>query len=282
MSHNQILGDGNRRSRFDPTLADRLNREAEKFSEKVKKVKIGAKSINLDDISESPGEYIVGNSFAINMMPGDMHNPWKDHDSWTEYWHNHDLVMASMPEFYQVFKQITHDLQSNVAHKLVKAHAMINNLRYQMRQGHLIITDTRITYGVNLNDFSEVHIDHRFGYDNSNLWHGCDAKVNYRKGPFNSIMHMSADADDVDFIRRALLETEDDMDKISSSLRFVNETSDELISISTLHDDKRKNGTINKYAALAMDEECFRIKLNLDDPIGLSYGIRYLDQGGSR
>jgi hypothetical protein len=166
----------------------------------------------------------------------------KSQDSWIEYWNRKkDKVMASMPEYYQMFKQLHKDITQGQSKERRIAESWLRNFRKELAEGpydYSVLTSTTVQYFVD-NDIWTGRIIHHYNCNKPELvtLHIVQIPA-YTNTPIYEVLN---DTLGLELVQK-YFETKDNKESIAELLSFIGERNIINVRLTTM--------TCNGYARL--------------------------------
>ncbi len=125
---------------------------------------------NASETGQQPAAPIVwrpGMKCIVDMLPA-YEGAYKNQDWWIDYFNslNDGRFFASMPDYYHFFKQLKNSIETGNDNDT--SQAVVQSLRKDFTD-KLIVTSTRIQYGINPRNSLEGRIIHHYGCNNTSL-----------------------------------------------------------------------------------------------------------------
>jgi hypothetical protein len=252
MNDAKILGEGNRSRRFDPLLAETINKNFEIESRiKSRKLPSGA---DVDDSKSSDNASRVTSNSVMDKKPA-ASGSYNTHDGWCSYFSSlgKDVVMASMSDYYLAGK--------------FGSPRLVQNIKSNLRSNFILTDDNNYYSNQSLEGFIKYHP----GYPHLSSAGKIVLIPAYEK-PFPII-----DLQDGEFeYVRSLFRTDDSRDKVIDVLSRLSGCGFEKISIRTPGQYARK---VKKYSGghiLYVSDGALTIDSYISEEIkGISYGVKY-------
>ncbi|MFH0797970.1 MAG: hypothetical protein V1906_01015 [Candidatus Woesearchaeota archaeon] len=221
-----IIGD-RRMGRYDPTLADRMNKEADeraRMEALEARLKLEAKPIR----KQGPKIVTLDDSAGILDKESALDGKIKTQDQWIEHWNciNDGRYFASMKDMYDAFRQIR---QESDKHK-----ELLANLRKDFKESW-IVASTRIIY--NPDDLG-ARIVHHYGSSNDSLKREFTLDVPIYNGV--NISTAFGNQSGINYLQ-AFFGTADNPDTIIETIEHISGKNKEKIYLWTPERDSRRS-----------------------------------------
>ncbi len=172
----------------------------------------------------------------------------KIQDQWIEYWNNINdgRFFASMPDYYQFFKQLKNNIETG--NNKDASQAAMQSLREDF-EDRWIVTSTRIQYGINPRNSLEGKIVHHYGCNDTSL-----VKEEIKEIPVyrdEGITKVIQEQKGLEYLQ-TYFDTGDDAETIVQLMEFISGKKRNKIKVWTADTDARSSPT-NRVAALSFD-----------------------------
>lgn len=207
---------------------------------------------------------------VIDALPAE-NGTYKTQDQWIQYWNNINdgRVMASMPDYYQFFKQLKNSVETD--NDKTASQAVMQSLQKDFTD-KWIVASTRVQYGINTGNSLEGKIVHHYGCNDASLVKEEIKEIPiYRDVGINKVI---GEQKGLEYLQ-TYFDTSDDAETIVQLMEFISGKKRNKIKVWTADTDARNKPT-DRVAALGFMDDEFLI--NGSDNLGnegRARGVRY-------